>query len=197
MVGHRLFAASSSAGSKPRFSTTADSGTIVEPLLASPPRRHVERREPGPLPGEPGFAFGVRPWKSSKKLHEKSEQRKVERDAEIVSPQADQGKVSLDKAASPYTEQVESAEQHVDYAAPAELFLAKRSGSPRARLGYRRFPSAAEAIRFAIEELPPSRLLGAYMQVGDLRYDANSIRLLYRRDDYPLNRSEKPRRSLP
>src|SRR5262249_61048940 len=107
-----------------------------------------------------------------KKLYEKSEQRKVERDAEIVSPQADQGKVSLDKAASPYTEQVESAEQHVDYAAPAELFLAKRSGSPRARLGYRRFPSAAEAIRFAIEELPPSRLLGAYMQVGDLRFDA-------------------------
>ena len=110
-----------------------------------------------------------------KKLHEKSQQRK---------------KVSLDKAASSDTEQVESAEQHVDYAAPAELFLAKRSGSPRARLGYRRFAAAAEAIRFAIEELPLSRLAGVYMQVGDLRYDANSIRLLYQRDDYPLKRSK-------
>jgi len=101
-------------------------------------------------------------------------------------------KVPLDKAASPDTGQVESAEQqHVDYAAPAELFLAKRSGSPRAPLGYRRFAAAAEAIRFAIEELPLSRLAGVYMQVGDLRYDANSIRLLYQHNDYPLKRSKR------
>jgi len=59
-----------------------------------------------------------------------------------------------------------------DYTAAAELFIAKRSGGPRGPLGYRRFASAAEAIRFAVEELPGARMLGAFMQVGDLRFDA-------------------------
>ena len=76
-----------------------------------------------------------------------------------------------------------------DYTAPAELFIAKRSGGPRAPLGYRRFPSAAQAIRFAIEELPAGRILGAFMQVGDSRFDAEEIRLLYNDDKYPLQRA--------
>src|SRR5262249_52076448 len=80
-----------------------------------------------------------------------------------------------------------------DYAAAAELFLTKRSGGPRGRLGYRRFASAAEAIRFAIEEPPAARILGVFMQVGDLRYDADGIRLLYQRHDYPLERSRADR----
>jgi hypothetical protein len=37
-----------------------------------------------------------------------------------------------------------------DYGAPAELFMAKRTGGSRQPLGYRRFATAAEAIRFAI-----------------------------------------------
>ena len=41
-----------------------------------------------------------------------------------------------------------------DYCAPAELFMAKRKGGPRQRLGYRRFVTAAEAIRFAVEDFP-------------------------------------------
>jgi hypothetical protein len=75
-----------------------------------------------------------------------------------------------------------------DYTAPAELFLAKRSGGSRAPLGYRRFGSAAQAIRFAVEELPAGRILGAFMQVGDLRFDAEGIRSLYDHQDYPLRR---------
>jgi hypothetical protein len=54
-----------------------------------------------------------------------------------------------------------------DYGAPAELFMAKRKGGSRQPLGYRRFATAAEAIRFAIEDFPTMRTLGAWMQVGD------------------------------
>ncbi len=77
-----------------------------------------------------------------------------------------------------------------DYTAAAELFIAKRSGGPRGPLGYRRFASAAEAIRFAVEELPGARMLGAFMQVGDQRFDAEGIRSLYHHHDYPLQRAE-------
>jgi len=77
-----------------------------------------------------------------------------------------------------------------DYTAAAELFIAKRSAGPRGPLGYRRFASAAEAIRFAVEELPGARMLGAFMQVGDLRFDAEGIRSLYHHHDYPLERAD-------
>lgn len=75
-----------------------------------------------------------------------------------------------------------------DYCAPAELFMAKRKGGPRQRLGYRRFVTAAEAIRFAVEDFPAMRALGAWMQVGDERFDSEDIHRLYERDDYPLQR---------
>jgi Arc/MetJ-type ribon-helix-helix transcriptional regulator len=78
-----------------------------------------------------------------------------------------------------------------EYTAAAELFIAKRSGGPRGPLGYRRFASAAEAIRFAVEELPSARILGAFMQIGDERFDAESIRSLYEHRDYPLERAER------
>jgi hypothetical protein len=77
-----------------------------------------------------------------------------------------------------------------DYTAAAELFIAKRSGGPRGALNYRRFDSAAEAIRFAVEELSERRILGALMQVGDLRFDADGIRSLYAHQDYPLERAQ-------
>ena len=53
---------------------------------------------------------------------------------------------------------------------------------------YRRFATAAEAIRFAVEELPAVRALGAWMQVGDKRFDVNDIQRLYQSDDFPLQR---------
>jgi hypothetical protein len=75
-----------------------------------------------------------------------------------------------------------------DYCSPAELFMAKRKGGPRQRLGYRRFATAAEAIRFAVEDFPAIRALGAWMQVGDERFDNADIHRLYEQDDYPLQR---------
>jgi hypothetical protein len=75
-----------------------------------------------------------------------------------------------------------------DYSAPAELFMAKRKNGPHTRIKYRRFARAAEAIRFAVEELPPIKPLAAWMQVGDDRFDGDEIRRLYNRSDYPLRR---------
>lgn len=75
-----------------------------------------------------------------------------------------------------------------DYDSPAELFMAKRKGGARQPLGYRRFSRAAEAIRFAVEEFPAVRTLGAWMQVGDERFDGDDIQRLYDSDKYPLPR---------
>ena len=76
-----------------------------------------------------------------------------------------------------------------DYSIPAELFMAKRKGGARQPLGYRRFTTAAEAIRFAIEDFPAIRTLGAWMQVGDERFDGDDIQRLYESSDYPLPRN--------
>ncbi len=75
-----------------------------------------------------------------------------------------------------------------DYDTPAELFMAKRKGGARQPLGYRRFATAAEAIRFAVEDFPAMRTLGAWMQVGDDRFDSEGIHHLYESSDYPLQR---------
>lgn len=75
-----------------------------------------------------------------------------------------------------------------DYAASAELFMPKRKRGARQPLSYRRFATAAEAIRFAVEELPTVRALGAWMQVGEERYSDDDIRRLYEDTSYPRRR---------
>jgi hypothetical protein len=77
-----------------------------------------------------------------------------------------------------------------DYNSPAELFIPKRKGfgGRRSTTGYRRFATAAEAIRFAVEQFPAIRTLGAWMQVGDERFGSDEICRLYESSDYPLQR---------
>jgi hypothetical protein len=75
-----------------------------------------------------------------------------------------------------------------DYNAPAELFLAKRTKSSREN--YRRFATAAEAIRYAVETLRTPQAFGAWLQVGDERFNSNEIQRLYESNDYPLRKSE-------
>lgn len=78
-----------------------------------------------------------------------------------------------------------------DYSAPAELFPT-RSRKGNRPMAYRRFAKAAEAIRFAIEELSPTHLLGAHLEVEEARFDRDGIRRLYDSEDYPLARRDPP-----
>lgn len=75
-----------------------------------------------------------------------------------------------------------------DYDAEAELFAMRKRIPRRQPLGYKRFPRAAQAIRFAIEDLPADLLVGAYLDVDDRRYDSDAIRRLYESAAYPLAR---------
>lgn len=76
-----------------------------------------------------------------------------------------------------------------DYAAPAELFPSKGKGFRLKMVSYKRFDSAALAIRYAIEELEPEKLAGAVLEVNEDRYDDSAIKNLYASDDYPLRRA--------
>jgi hypothetical protein len=74
-----------------------------------------------------------------------------------------------------------------DYGASAELFMRSTRTSKR-RPKYRRFDTAAEAVRFVVEELPAAILPGAYLVVAQTRFGVEEIRSLYQRAGYPLLR---------
>ena len=75
-----------------------------------------------------------------------------------------------------------------DYGTSAELFSARSRKGRRQPLNYRRFASAAQALRFAIEDLPPQFFIDAYLEVDESRYQGEAIRRLYASSDYPLQR---------
>ena len=76
-----------------------------------------------------------------------------------------------------------------DYDAAAEIYPSRARGSRRHPVGYKRFDSAAEALQFAIEQLPAEALVGAYLEIGEERYDAREMRTLYDAPAYPLPRN--------
>ena len=49
---------------------------------------------------------------------------------------------------------------------------------------------AADAIRFAIEELPPDLLLRAQLKVDEKQFDGDGMRQLYESAEYPLVRRD-------
>ena len=74
-----------------------------------------------------------------------------------------------------------------DYNTPAELFPC-RSKKGNRPVGYRRFDTAAEAIRYAVEDMSPDFLPGTVIEVNDERLDGSRIRELYDSTAYPLER---------
>jgi len=74
-----------------------------------------------------------------------------------------------------------------DFTAAAELFPCRYIKNKRP-IGYKRFATAAEAIRFAVEELAAPLLNGTFLEVDDQRFAGDAIRALYERADYPLPR---------
>jgi hypothetical protein len=74
-----------------------------------------------------------------------------------------------------------------DYNAPAELFPSRSRGG-RSRSRYMRFDTAAEGLRFVIEELPAAAALGAYLVIDEARFGLEEMRNLYESAGYPLTR---------
>jgi hypothetical protein len=74
-----------------------------------------------------------------------------------------------------------------DYSAPAELYPGRNRKSAK-KVPYRRFETAADAIRFAVEELPELLLLGACIEVDEQRLTYKDIHALYASERYPLKR---------
>jgi hypothetical protein len=73
-----------------------------------------------------------------------------------------------------------------DYNASVELFPPRLRKSPHRQFGYRRFARAADAVQFAIEELPPELLSGTVLEVDCERCCGENIRILYDSADFPL-----------
>jgi hypothetical protein len=73
-----------------------------------------------------------------------------------------------------------------DYSSPAELYLSRRRGR---HTDYRRFATAAEAIRYAVEELRARRSISGWMQIGDERFNNDEIHRLNEGDDTPGQKS--------
>src|SRR5690348_3335741 len=65
-----------------------------------------------------------------------------------------------------------------DYSASAELFMSRTRGG-RSRPRYTRFDTAAEAVRFVVEEVPAAVVMGAYLLVEEARFGVDDIRRLY------------------
>jgi hypothetical protein len=77
-----------------------------------------------------------------------------------------------------------------DYDAPAEVFACRSRGSSPRPVTYRRFTSGAEAVRFAVEELPADLLFGTVIEANEQRFEAAQIRKLYESTAYPLQRRD-------
>ncbi len=83
-----------------------------------------------------------------------------------------------------------------EYDAPADLYWSDRQGPRKRPVMYRGFARSAEAICFAIEQLPPSAQPSAIMEMGDDRIAFAQIRALYDSERYPMIRGDGQHQDL-
>lgn len=76
----------------------------------------------------------------------------------------------------------------LNYNSSAELFPSRRFAKSQTTQ-YRRFGNAAEAIRYAIEDMPAKWLVGSYLEIDEKRFEGEAIRGLYESEDFPLARA--------
>ena len=77
-----------------------------------------------------------------------------------------------------------------NYSAPAGVFAMSKRRSRGGGMTYRRFATAAEAIRYAVEEVPAPTFPQISMEVDDETFDHLAIARLYDAADYPLPRTQ-------
>ena len=78
--------------------------------------------------------------------------------------------------------------QAFDYNASADLFSMRSRNGRRQPMNYKHFESAAEAIRYAIEEIPADNLVGTLLETDESRHDSKAIHRLYASASFPLTR---------
>ena len=78
-----------------------------------------------------------------------------------------------------------------DYDASAELYSGTSGRTRQKSLKYQRFPRAADAIRYVMEDMPATALQGFSLDVDDETYVGRAILPLYESPDYPLPRRAK------
>jgi hypothetical protein len=75
-----------------------------------------------------------------------------------------------------------------DYGAPAGIFARSPARGRHSPVRYQRFGTAAEAIRYAVEQVPPELFPGISIEIDEDTLDHNAIRRLYEDAAYPLTR---------
>ena len=75
----------------------------------------------------------------------------------------------------------------INYASMAELYPSRRFAKSQTTQ-YRRFANAAEAVRYAIEDMPAKWLAGSYLEIDEQRFEGEAIRALYESAEFPLTR---------
>lgn len=75
-----------------------------------------------------------------------------------------------------------------NYRLPGEIFAGKSLGMRRSGLTYRRFATAAEALRFAVETLPAPALTACILETDGKRIGSRELKTLYEDARYPLVR---------
>ena len=78
-----------------------------------------------------------------------------------------------------------------NYSGSAELYTVDKRRAGRHSMTFRRFETAAKAIRYSIEELPDASLPGTILEVNEERFHYKEIRKLYDSHAYPLRRRIK------